>query len=85
MSSTEQTDPIPAICGLVDETAAQNGDPVHDQENLEAMELTELRNLAADVDTEAVSGRSTRLEITAYFSCPRPLDAVAEHPGAVDK
>ena len=66
--------PGPSICGLVTETAAENGDPVFTVDELKDMTITEIRRLAADADTEAVSGRSTKMEIIAYFSCPYSVE-----------
>lgn len=63
------------ICGLVSETAAENGDPVYSRNKLESMEITKLRNMAADVETDAISGRDTKLEIIAYFSCPYAVES----------
>lgn len=63
---------LPGYCGLVDETAAQNGDPVYTREELEAMGQHEIRQLAGEADTTEVTGKSTKLEIIAYFTCPYP-------------
>jgi hypothetical protein len=60
----------PPICGLVSETAAENGDRTYLRDELEQKDITTLRNMAAEANTNAISGRSTKLEIIAYFSCP---------------
>lgn len=67
-------DCTPTYCRLVDETAAQNGDPVYSRDELAAKDHQELRRMAADANTDEINGKSTRLEITAYFSCPYPVE-----------
>jgi len=52
---------------IMDEHASDNGDPVYTYGELEAMNHQRLRNIAAEADTDAVGGRSTRLELFSYF------------------
>lgn len=66
------------ICGLVDETAVENGDPVFTREEVEEMDSKKLRRLAADSNTDSMNGRNTRLEWIAYFSCPYPKNDAPE-------
>lgn len=53
---------------LVSEKAVENGDRVFSREELEEMDVHILRNYAADANTDAISGRSTKTEIFSYFS-----------------
>lgn len=71
---------VPGICGLVNETAAECGDPVFSREELDAMDQHELRRLASDANSDDINGRSTKLKIIAYFSCPYHVnhDSVTE-------
>lgn len=60
---------------LVDETALQNGehDLIFTGDQLNNFSTTFLRNLAAHSDSDAINGKSTALEMTAYFKCQRSL------------
>ena len=58
----------PGMRQVVDGHASENGDPVFTLEELEAMDAQRIRNLAADANTDAVSGRSTRVEMYSYFT-----------------
>ncbi|APX97570.1 hypothetical protein [Natronorubrum daqingense] len=62
-----------AMCGLVTETAAENGEMTYSYDELQQIENHKLRNMAADADTDAIHGKSTRLEIVAYFCCPEAI------------
>ncbi|WP_246982112.1 hypothetical protein [Halorientalis marina] len=57
-----------ALSGMVDERAAENGDPVFSLEELEEMHYQEIRRIAANANTDAIGGKSTKLEIFAYFA-----------------
>jgi len=59
--------------GLVEESAADNGDPTFTTEELNQYDIMLLRNLAAEANTDAIHGKSTKLEIKAYFRCQRNL------------
>lgn len=58
---------------IVDEVATDNGDPVFTKEEMNRMSNKVVRRLAANANTDVINGKSTRLEITAYFSCQRVL------------
>ena len=60
--------PPVALTETLDEHASDNGDPTYTYGELEAMNHQRLRNMAAEADTDAVSGRSTKLELYAYFT-----------------
>lgn len=53
---------------MIDERAAESGDEVYSRSELEEMHYQELRRIAANANTDAIGGRSTKLEIFAYFS-----------------
>lgn len=53
---------------ITPEKASDNGDPVFDREELESMDYEELRALAAQVETDAINGKSTKLEMIDYFA-----------------
>jgi hypothetical protein len=59
--------------GLVDERAIDNGDPVFTKEELDNFDIMLLRNLAAEANTNAIHGKSTKFEIKSYFRCQRNL------------
>lgn len=73
-NGTPDPDDLPIMCALIEETAAQVGDPIFTREQLESLDANILRNMAKAATSDAVNGRSTRLEITAYFACPVPCD-----------
>lgn len=58
---------------LVEETALDNGDPILTTDEIDTYSHTLLRRLAAEANTDAVYGKSNRLELRAYFHCQRTL------------
>lgn len=58
---------------IVDELATDNGDMCFTNEQLNNMTKKMLRRLAANADTDAVNGKSTKMEIQVYFRCQRSL------------
>lgn len=52
---------------LVDACPIRNGDMVFTTEETKQFDTNFLRNLAANANTDAVNGRSTRLEIISYY------------------
>lgn len=58
---------------LVDETAADNGDPCLSTVELDQYTHKLLRRLAAEANTDEVNGKSNQLELRAYFHCQRSL------------
>lgn len=65
---------VPYYCALVDETATENGDPVYSRDELEDMDQHELRRMAAKANTNEINGKSDKLQVIAYFSCPYPVE-----------
>ena len=63
-----QANPPSALSELLDEHASDNGDPTYSYGELKAMNAQRRRNLAAQVDTDVVNGRSTKIEVYAYFT-----------------
>lgn len=53
---------------LVPESASDNGDEVYTKEELKDMDYDELRQMAANVDSDAINGKSTKMEIISYFA-----------------
>lgn len=54
--------------GIIEERAADNDDPVYSIEELEQMHYQERRRIAANASTDAIHGKSTTLEVFAYFA-----------------
>ncbi len=63
---------------LVDETALENGDPVLTTEEAEQYSNKVLRRMAAEADSDAISGRDVQLQWISYFARQRTLDDYAE-------
>lgn len=61
------------LTGLVDDCPIQRGDPVFTTQEVQRMDMNLLRNLAAEANSDAVSGRSTKLELQGYFARQRTL------------
>lgn len=61
---------------IVDETAIDTGQTelVFTADQLDNMSNTMLRRLAAELDTDAVNGKSTRIEIRAALACQKSLE-----------
>lgn len=55
------------VTELAAEHATDNGDPTFSKEQLGALDMVTLRNMASNANTDAVSGRSTKLELIGYF------------------
>jgi hypothetical protein len=53
---------------LVDDCPIQNGDIVLTTEEAKRYDMQVLRNLASQSNSDAISGRSTKLELQSYFS-----------------
>lgn len=70
--------PTPGLVAeLIDDHASENGDPVFGYDELEAMDPTRLRNLAADANTDAICGKSTMHEVYSYHAA-RPASPDSE-------
>ena len=67
-----------SIGGLVDETALDNGDLVLTTEEAERMSNKALRRLAANANTDAISGRDVKLVWQAYFARQKTLNDYAQ-------
>jgi len=67
-----------SITELVTETALDNGDPVLTTEEAERYDSKVLRRMAAEADTEAISGRDVALEWYSYFARQRTLTEYIE-------
>ena len=52
---------------LVNSTALDNGDPVLTTEEVDRIDNKVLRRMAAEANTDDISGRSVSLEWRAYF------------------
>ena len=64
-----------SINSLVSETA--EGDYILTTKEAQNYDMQVLRRLAAECDTDAVSGRSTKLELISFFSTQRTLEDYA--------
>jgi len=62
-----------SITTLTDETAIDNNDPVLTTEEGERYSNKVLRRMAAEANTECISGRSVQLEWISYFVRQRTL------------
>ncbi len=58
---------------LVNACAIQNGDPVLTTEQAEQYDNKVLRRMAANANTDEISGRSVQLEWVAYFARQKTL------------
>lgn len=58
---------------LVEERATDTGDMVFTSEQLAGFDSQYLRRLAAQADSDVINGKSTGLEIQAYFGCQKTL------------
>jgi hypothetical protein len=58
---------------LVDENPWDNGDPVLTTEEAARMDKKVLRRLAAEANTDAVTGRSVKLEWVSYLARQKTL------------
>jgi len=67
-----------SINELVEETAIDNGDPVLTTEEAGRMSNKVLRRMAAEADTDAISGRDVMLEWVDYFARQKCLTDYAE-------
>ena len=65
---------LPTLCAVVEETAAEVGDPMFTVEQMESFDSDIKRNMAKVARSDTINGRSTDLQITAYFACPRAKD-----------
>ena len=63
---------------LVDEVAADNGDPIFTKAELNSMSNTMVRRLAANAETDLINGKSPRMLIECYFTCQRDLSEFCE-------
>lgn len=65
---------------IVNETALTEGnhDFIFTSEQLKEFDTHLLRNLAAHANTDEVNGKSTALEMQAYFRCQRSLSEFAD-------
>jgi len=62
---------------LVTETALDNGDPILTTEEARNYSNKVLRRMAAEANTDCISGRSVMLEWQAYFCCQKTLSDYA--------
>jgi hypothetical protein len=67
-----------SINELVEETALDNGDPVLTTEEGERYSNKVLRRMAAEANTDAISGRDVQLEWYSYFCRQRTLNDYAK-------
>lgn len=59
---------------LVEETAIESGDLVFTTEQIKNMDSKKLRQFAAHAKSDAVNGKSTRLEQENFFARQRTLN-----------
>jgi len=67
-----------ATMRLVDDDPDRNGDPVLTTEEVQQWDTKLIRRLAANANTDAISGRSTKLEMQDYFGRQRTLSEWTE-------
>lgn len=58
---------------IVDETAAENNDPIFTTEQVNNFSNHMLRRLAAQANTDEINGKSLRLEHETYFGRQKTL------------
>lgn len=63
---------------ILPERAIETDDPVWTKQELEAMDYDELRQLAAETDSDAVNGKSTKLEIIGFFARKTSYEELAD-------
>jgi len=61
------------VPGIVTESAIETGDPVLTTEEVQRIDNKVLRRMAAEANTDAVSGRSVALEWQSFFGRQRTL------------